>query len=573
MLSIMTRKTILTIVIWICIIIDTSSAFVNYQSKYCQEKQNPFQKEQFVHVSSSLQCTCRRRLSVLLPSTQGTYYKRNIQCHSKYDNRSDVEYKITTAMTTTTTTNNNDDDDEGERKEYDFDVYGPLALLLISQFLLFIGVGAVIPSIPLYGKELGFSNAANGVVISAPAVALLVLSKFGGNYADQARKPAMMIGMAIIAISDIGTAVANGLPTLIVARLGLGAGRCISEAGERGLLADLANQIPQLRGRALATQQAVIALGIAIGAPFGGIIVEEYGPRAAFLVVSGAAIVALCLYFFLPETQTASGMTVDGTVPATTTSIADKKMESAANSSIASEKRVDWADLLTDNQWKGLALCQSGASFGFAAKIASIPLIAASILPGGAAGSGALLSAAGLSGLIGAPIGGWLTDKAGAKATIISSGLFSAMSLILIPIALGWDSYDDTFSVVVSSFNNNHLELTGKSLAFSALVLAWSTGAAAQGPALLALAQRLAPLGSEATAMALPRAAGDGTYIIAPFLLGLAADSNRFGIPGIDCALAGMATIFGIVALALTSMEGGMVDTTATNSDTDEDDT
>lgn len=31
----------------------------------------------------------------------------------------------------------------------------PLALLLASQFILFIGVGAVIPSIPLYGKEIG----------------------------------------------------------------------------------------------------------------------------------------------------------------------------------------------------------------------------------------------------------------------------------------------------------------------------------------------------------------------------------------------------------------------------------
>jgi len=34
-----------------------------------------------------------------------------------------------------------------------------LILLLLSQFLLFIGVGAVIPSIPLYGKEIGLSSA------------------------------------------------------------------------------------------------------------------------------------------------------------------------------------------------------------------------------------------------------------------------------------------------------------------------------------------------------------------------------------------------------------------------------
>ena len=164
-------------------------------------------------------------------------------------------------------------------------VAGPLALLLFSQFMLFIGVGAVIPSIPLYGKEIGFSSAANGVVISAPAVAMLIGSKWGGNFADTNRKPAMLLGMAIIAISDVGTAFANGIVMLVVARLGLGAGRCISESGERGMLADLAGQVPELRGRALAAQSAMIAIGIAIGgtlltsfARMTGIFVDTFPP-------------------------------------------------------------------------------------------------------------------------------------------------------------------------------------------------------------------------------------------------------------------------------------------------------
>jgi hypothetical protein len=39
----------------------------------------------------------------------------------------------------------------------------------------------------------------------------------------------------------------------------------------------------------------------------------------------------------------------------------------------------------------------------------------------------------------------------------------------------------------------------------------------------------LAPAGAEATALALPRAAGDSVYIIAPFLLGLVADLSPPG--------------------------------------------
>jgi MFS family permease len=414
------------------------------------------------------------------------------------------------------------------------DIYRSMALLLLSQFLLFIGVGAVIPSIPLYGKELGFSSAVNGIVISAPAVALVAGAKFSGNYADQARKPALVIGMALIMVSDLATAAANGLIMLLVARLGLGAGRCVSEAGERGLLADLANQIPELRGRALAAQQAVMALGIAIGAPCGGIVVEKYGPRAAFLCVSAAALVAMILYFFLPETQAFAKEEHIG-----------DRTGTAKDANTESQESADWADLWSQNQWRGLTLCQSGAGFGFAAKIASIPVLAAANIPGGAIGSGLLLSAAGISGLFGAPIGGFLIDRTSARTTIIISGIFCAFALMLVPVALTFPYFDGDAAVSIGD-----TVLKGKALAFSSAVLLWSTAAAAQGPALTALAQELAPSGREATALALPRAAGDATYIFAPFLLGLVADSS-LQVPGLECAAAGSMTLVGVVAIIL----------------------
>lgn len=442
-------------------------------------------------------------------------------------------------------------------------VAAPLALLLISQFFLFIGVGAVIPSIPLYGKEIGLSSAMNGVVISAPAVALLLGAKWGGNFADVARKPAMILGMAMIAVSDVGTALANGLVTLIFARLGLGLGRCISEAGERGMLADLAGRAPELRGRALAAQQAVVALGIAIGAPLGGLVVEQYGLRASFLCVSAAAIVALVVYLFLPETQASAMMEAQqkneddddktGMIEAMFLAPAEA-VESSYNRG-GPPSGGDWEDLLAMNQWRGLALCQSGASFGFAAKISSIPILAAATLPGGAAGAGALISACGLSGLVGAPIGGWLTDRTSAKATAILSGIISAGGLILIPVALGL-SLDAGSTEFPSLFGEM---MSTNALAFSAVVIAWSIGAAAQGPALTAYAQELAPAGAEATAMALPRAAGDGTYIFAPFLLGLVADS-LLDMPGAECAAAGTATLLGVLAFALLGSDSGKVD-------------
>ena len=454
------------------------------------------------------------------------------------------------------------------------DVAPPLALLLLSQFILFVGVGAIIPSIPLYGKEIGLSSAANGVVISAPAVALLLLAQIGGNYADRARKPAMIGGMLLIAVSDVGTSLANSLPTLMMARLGLGAGRCVSEAGERGMLADFGQQVPALRGRLLSAQQAVVALGIAIGAPIGGIVVEEYGPRASFLCVSAAAVLTSIFYAFLPETVMTSHYygqdddtnkpekkstnnndwrrSIQKVVPSLATAKQSKQNRNNLQPQDPAVSQGEWKVLFQQNQWRGLALAQCGASFGFAAKIASIPLLASETLPGGAAGAGLLLSVAGLNGLIGAPIGGWLTDQLNPKKTICLSALLSSLSLMTIPFALQGDFLQDT-SLVLSlpefwTCGASEVLLQGTPLAFALVVILWSIGAAAQGPALTALAQELAPLGAEATSMALPRAAGDGTYIVAPFVLGLVADFAPW--KGAECALAGATTLIGALVLA-----------------------
>jgi MFS family permease len=416
-------------------------------------------------------------------------------------------------------------------------VAGPLTLLLLSQLLLFIGVGAVIPSIPLYGKEIGLSGVGNGVVISAPAVAMLLGSKFGGNFADLARKPAMMYGMAVIAVSDFGTACATGLGTLVLARLGLGAGRCISEAGERGLLADLAQRVPEQRGRILAAQQATCALGVAIGAPLGGIVVGNYGPRASFLCVTAAALAALVFYAFLPETAIGAKVGDATTINIKSTATKDDTIQQG-----------EWRELLEQREWRGLALCQSGASFGYAAKIASIPLLATATLPGGAVGAGALLSVAALSGLVGAPLGGWLTDQVGARTTAVCSGVLGAVALLMVPVTL--QASDFISSVTVIHVGNVDMSL--EAFAFSLVVMTWSLAVSAQAPSLVAIAQELAPVGAEATALALPRAAGDGTYIVAPLILGFTADTYT-QFMGIECGVAGAAILLGTTALAFLS--------------------
>jgi hypothetical protein len=184
-------------------------------------------------------------------------------------------------------------------------------------------------------------------------------------------------------------------------------------------------------------------------------------------------------------------------------------------------------------------LCQAGASFRFACKISSIPVLAAATLPGGAAGGGALVSAAGLNGLVRAPIGGWLTNRTSSKFTVILSGMLSAAGLKLVPAALGMRG-DSSASFLSLAFSGALAEVQAAS--FSSSCASLELWGLAQGPSLNALAQDVNPAGAEAASMALPKAAGVGAYIFALFLLGLVTDA-LISLPGVECAAAGSATL------------------------------
>ncbi len=124
-----------------------------------------------------------------------------------------------------------------------------------------------------------------------------------------------------------------------------------------------------------------------------------------------------------------------------------------------------------------------------------------------------------------------MSDQIGSKKAAAISGMISGLALALIPVGL--------------SLKDNHIG----SESFVVLVIVWAIGVAGQGPALTSLSQQNAPVGAEATALGLPRAFGDATYIAAPLILGAVSDSIDETIPGVSCALAGLCIMIGSSAL------------------------
>ena len=390
------------------------------------------------------------------------------------------------------------------------DVYEPLRTLLASQFVLFLGVGALLPALPLYAQSIGLSSSANGVVISAPALAMLTLNLPLGRATDRyGRKPLMIGGMMVMALADVGTAMSRSVAALVPARMMLGVGRAGCECGDRAYLADLCARVPEKRGIIVAGQSTVHAIGLVIGPLLGGRLMEAYGAPAAFYYVAAAAVGTGIGYSFLPETLTQE--TREAAELRATMDEEDGGMFEGLNPFMSSDEREElrerksqresssWLTLLANREQRVLLLCASANSLGFVAKLTVIPLYASGHLDASPAEVGNLFSITALLGLATAPLSGLAADKFGKKVVV-------GAALAACAAGLFFGAQSQTQSELIF------------------FIGAWGIGTAAAGPAINALAQELAPKGGEGEALTLPKSAADFIFLIGPLVLGVLDD-------------------------------------------------
>ena len=390
------------------------------------------------------------------------------------------------------------------------DVARPLRALLLSQLVLFLGVGALLPALPLYAQSIGLSPSSNGLVISAPALAMLALNAPFGRATDRfGRKPMMIGGMVIMAIADVATGMSRSIVALVPARVLLGVGRAGSECGDRAFLADLCARVPEKRGIIVASQSTVHAVGLVFGPLLGGGLMETYGAPAAFYGVAVAALGTGLGYTFLPETlreETRLAAELKASLDDADGGLLETPKEPLNPFTVETSSRKNarkdssWFALLKDVDQRLLLLCASANSLGFVAKLTVIPLFASSHLNASPAEVGQLFSITALLGLVTAPFAGLAADKFG-KKLVIGAALATASA------GLFFGANAESQSQLMFCIG------------------AWGMGTSAAGPAINALAQELAPEGGEGEALTLPKSAADLVFLIGPLALGIVDDA------------------------------------------------
>lgn len=167
-------------------------------------------------------------------------------------------------------------------------------VLSIVAFFVMMGVSIISPVLPAYGLSFGVSLALVGLLISAFAMARVVLDIPAGMFsARYGMKRLMLLGLATIAISSLLAGAAVNYPMLLAARIFEGVGSALYTTTSITAVSQLAP--PSARGAHLSFYLSMFLLGTSFGPAVGGFVSVQFGLSAPFIVYGMCAAASFFL--------------------------------------------------------------------------------------------------------------------------------------------------------------------------------------------------------------------------------------------------------------------------------------
>jgi MFS family permease len=173
-----------------------------------------------------------------------------------------------------------------------------LVLLLgTAIFLNYVDRGSIAVAAPVMKGDLGLSNQAYGLAVSAFFWVYAPVQLFAGWLCDRFSVYRLLaLGIVLWAGSTLLMGFVGGFASLFVLRIMLGVGESLAFPGSSKIIAR--HVPPERRGIANAALAMGIAFGPAVGTLAGGLMVAHWGWRAMFLVFG-----AVTLLWLLPWQQ------------------------------------------------------------------------------------------------------------------------------------------------------------------------------------------------------------------------------------------------------------------------------
>ncbi|WP_137791805.1 MFS transporter [Bacillus sp. E(2018)] len=172
-----------------------------------------------------------------------------------------------------------------------------LSLLLINMFIVFLGIGLVIPVLPSIMNELKISGTVVGYLTAAFALTQLMISPFAGKAADVfGRKIMIVVGLFIFSASEFLFGMGKTVELLFLSRILGGVSGAFIMPAVTAFLADITTI--ETRPKVLGYMSAAITTGLIIGPGVGGFL-AEIGTRVPFYSASALGLIAAILSVLL----------------------------------------------------------------------------------------------------------------------------------------------------------------------------------------------------------------------------------------------------------------------------------
>jgi len=222
-------------------------------------------------------------------------------------------------------------------------------ILGLSIFSSMLGVGIILPLLPIYAENLGATGIWLGVIFAGFSISRTIIMPVAGWLSDRrGRKLILGIGLFAFALTSLGYIWANDTASLLLVRFlqGIAAGMILPIA--QAYIGDIAPEGED--GKWMGYFNATFFTGFGFGPLMGGILTEHLGVNAAFYAMGGLNLLAfLGVALFLPEIST-------------------RKKATAANSS--------YKDIAASSIMRGLFSFRLGFALARGAFVTFLPILA-----------------------------------------------------------------------------------------------------------------------------------------------------------------------------------------------------
>lgn len=172
----------------------------------------------------------------------------------------------------------------------------PFIQMTIGMLFLFTGFYLLLPTLPLYIKQLGGSEAQVGLIIGMFTLSAVIFRPIVGGLLDRyGRRPFIVGGLLFFALSMYLYDWVAGILLLVVLRIIHGMSWAISTTAVGTAITDI---IPSTRrGEGMGWYGLAMTVAMAVGPMLGIWIIQNYSFHSLFLFATSLSVVALILGF------------------------------------------------------------------------------------------------------------------------------------------------------------------------------------------------------------------------------------------------------------------------------------